>query len=146
MCSFTKAVRSSGRLDAERLSTRHMPVDQVGRHVRCRRTHGGGSHDGQLYRFWGMGFTQVDDLEIMVGGARKDLHGWFRLRTQPNAAHLPFEVIEACSVAALQLPAKPQHVDGKLLRAGWSATLRHSFLRLKPPSVVASKLRVQVRQ
>jgi len=81
MCSFTKAVRSSGRLDAERLSTRHMPVDQVGRHARCRRTHGGGSHDGQFFRFLGVGFTQVDDLEIMVCGARKDLHGWLGLES-----------------------------------------------------------------
>jgi hypothetical protein len=35
-----------------------------------------------------------------------------RLRTQPNAAHLPVEVIEVCSEAALQLSAKPQRDDG----------------------------------
>ena len=81
MCSFMKAVRSSGRLHAMRLYTQHMPVDQVGRHARCRRTHGGGSHDRQFYRFGGMGFTQVDDLEIMVCGARKDLHGWLGLES-----------------------------------------------------------------
>ena len=28
-----------------------------------------------------MGFTQVDDLEIMVCGARKDLHGWSGLES-----------------------------------------------------------------
>jgi hypothetical protein len=34
------------------------------------------------------------------------------LRTQPNAAHSPVEVIEVCSEAALQLSAKPQRDDG----------------------------------
>ena len=82
MCSFTKAVRSSGRLHAMRLYNQHMPVDQVGQHARRRRTHGGGgSHDGQFFRFLGVGFTQVDDLEIMVCGARKDLHGWLGLES-----------------------------------------------------------------
>jgi hypothetical protein len=81
MCSFTKAVRSSGRLHAMRLYTQHMPVDQVGQHARRRRTHGGGSHNGQFFRFLGVGFTQVDDLEIMVCGARKDLHGWLGLES-----------------------------------------------------------------
>ena len=63
--------------------TRHQPVDQVGRHARRRRTHGGGSHDGQFFRFLGVGFTQVDDLEIMMCGARKDLHddGWLGLES-----------------------------------------------------------------
>jgi hypothetical protein len=63
--------------------TRHQPVGQVGRHARRRRTHGGGSHDGQFFRFLGVGFTQVDDLEIMMCGARKDLHddGWLGLES-----------------------------------------------------------------
>ncbi len=34
------------------------------------------------------------------------------LRKKPNAAHLPVEVIEVCSEAALQLSANPQRDDG----------------------------------
>ena len=53
-------------------------MDQVGRHAR-RGTQGGGSHDGQFFRFLGVGFTQVDELEF---GAREDLHGCLGLESR----------------------------------------------------------------